>query len=251
MAKYTTTRTDVLEKAYAAGTVTVIRGAIILVVSLLLLYFFTMFQVESLQILAMIGVVIGIIVALLGVKTMYDARKAPVVTFACPYCDYPMQFPKDPTEDFDCDRCHRRVYFESGKLAPVVEVTCTSCKAVHRVSSMANRFICDKCNRPVNLKKKEGEEDTLAPEQTEILQNYDVLLTQVGRKPNEVGMALQDLLVCNLVEARRQMEELPLTVARNVPERKADAIRRRLRELGATAIVRPAEAADQQPGRRR
>jgi len=40
------------------------------------------------------------------------------------------------------------------------------------------------------------------------------------------------------------MENLPLTVIRNVPERKADAIRSRLRELGATAVVRPTE--DQQ-----
>jgi ribosomal protein L7/L12 len=52
-------------------------------------------------------------------------------------------------------------------------------------------------------------------------------------------MALESILICNLVEARRQMENLPLTVMRNVPERKADAVRRRLRELGATAIVRP------------
>jgi ribosomal protein L7/L12 len=45
--------------------------------------------------------------------------------------------------------------------------------------------------------------------------------------------------VCNLPEARAQLKNLPLTVMRNVPELKADALRRRLRELGATAIVRP------------
>ena len=53
MAKSTTTRADVLEKAYEAGLTTVIRGAIILVVSLLLLYVFTLMQLESLMILAM------------------------------------------------------------------------------------------------------------------------------------------------------------------------------------------------------
>jgi len=54
-------------------------------------------------------------------------------------------------------------------------------------------------------------------------------------------MALESILICNLAEARRQMENLPLTVIRMFPSAKQNAIRSRLRELGATAVVRPTE----------
>ena len=63
------------------------------------------------------------------------------------------------------------------------------------------------------------------------------------------AMAVESILICNLAESRRQMENLPLTVMRNVPERKADAVRRRLRDLGATAVIRP--TADQTASTRR
>ena len=62
-------------------------------------------------------------------------------------------------------------------------------------------------------------------------------------------MALESILVCNLVDARHQMEGLPLTVMRNVPERKADAVKRRLRDLGATAITQPTTVGQQRAGR--
>src|SRR5207237_6152576 len=97
-------------------------------------------------------------------------------------------------------------------------------------------YMCDQCNRAVKLTSDPKE---IVAERSDLLTNYDVLLTDIGRKPTDVAMALESILICNLVEARRQMENLPLTVRRNVPERKADAVRRRLRDLGATAIVRP------------
>ena len=186
--------------------------------------------------------------AVMSFLRIQKARTSPSVTVNCPYCDYPMQFLHEPKDDYDCEGCHRRVYYENGRPVEIKKITCAFCKTVHKVSAKAKTFTCDRCNRMLQLTDKPG----AAPvaDKSDLLQNYDVLLTDVGRQKNEVAMALQSILVCNLPEARREMEKLPLTVMRNVPERKADAVRRRLRELGATAIVKPTETVEQ-PARKR
>jgi len=239
MAKAVTTRSDLLEREFEVGLGLVIRGVIVLVVSLILVWLFTRSELFSLVVLAWMGALAGAVVAGAGARRMIVARKLPTVSVPCPYCDYPMQFATEPTTDYDCEKCHRRVYYENGKPAEVVKVTCDACRTEHRVSVKAQRFVCDRCNRPVRLP---GQSQTpSAPAGDEALRNYDVILTQVGRQPTEVAMAVQDLLVCNLPEARRRMQDLPLTVTRGVYERKAEAIRRRLRDLGATAVIRPSQ----------
>jgi ribosomal protein L7/L12 len=135
-------------------------------------------------------------------------------------------------------------------LAPIKQITCTFCKTVHKVSAKATQYMCDRCNRALRLTDPNSPA-AVVQEQSDLLANYDVQLTDIGRNKNEVAMALQSMLVCNLPEARRQMEHLPLTIARNVPERKADAIRRRMRDLGATAIATATAQSEQvRPTRR-
>ncbi len=254
MAQGATTRSELLEREYSAGVTQLIRAVILLVVFLILLYMFHFIPAPttrlSMEILAAAGVAFSLFHGGAAGLRMHRAHSLPTVIFECPYCGYPMQFLKEPTEDFDCENCHRRVQFEDGKPVPVREITCTFCGTKHKVSVKAKQYTCDRCNRTLSL------QDPNAPvgmpgEASELLQNYDVLLTDVGRQPTDVAMALESIMVCNLKEARRRMEDLPLTVVRNVPERKADAIRRRLRDLGATAIIRPTETGAAARGRRR
>ncbi|MCC6728812.1 MAG: ribosomal protein L7/L12 [Chthonomonadales bacterium] len=238
MAPSVTTRSDVLEREYDAGMTLLIRGSVATALGALGVWLFRLFDLWPLMYLFGAVMGIGVVTAGWGALRMARARSLPAVTFHCPYCDHPMSFLAEPTEDFDCERCHRRVYFEDGKPVPVHTITCTVCKAEHRVSEKVTTYTCDRCNRALKLVDPKDPQAIVA-EKTDVLQNYDVLLTQAGRSPNDVAMALQSLLVCNLRDARKQMESLPLTVTRNVAERKADAIRRRLRELGATAVIRP------------
>src|SRR5258708_80031 len=149
-----------------------------------------------------------------------------------------MQFLERHTDDYDCEGCHRKVHYQNGQPVPVKTVTSQSCRTVHRVAVTATKFICDRCNRGVKLSDDPKE---VIAERSDLLPNYNVMLTNPARNRNEFPIAVESILICNLVEARRQMENLPLTVMRNVPERKADAIRSRLRELGATAVIRPTE----------
>ena len=248
MAKTTITRSDVLERAYDVAVRLAIQGVIVFVVSAILLWILRLAGVYQLWPAAALGMGYGVVVMAIGWFRANRARRKPAVTVYCPYCEHPVQFLVEPTEDYTCEGCHRLVQYEDGKPVPVRDITCPVCRASHRVSTKAVRFTCDKCNRGLSLTDPSDPKSVVA-EKSDMMQNFDVILTQVGRTPNDVAMALQDILVCNLMDARRQMEDLPLTMVRNVPERKADAIRRRVRELGATVVVRPTGDAAPRPGR--
>lgn len=240
MAQGSTTRSDVLEREYEAGMTQAIVGVVILVVALILAWLMSRVHLMPLVAFAALGAAAGVVVIVAGARRMHRARALPAVTVYCPYCEHPNQFLSEPTEDYTCEGCNRRVHYENGKPVPVREITCPTCKTVHKVSEKTTQYTCDRCNRALRLVDPRDPKKVVA-EQTDILRNYDVILTQAGRQPNDVAMALQSILVCNLKEARARMENLPLTVMRDVPERKADAVRTRLRELGATAVIRPTE----------
>lgn len=255
MAQSATTRSEVLEREYETGVGYLIGAGVVLILSLLLFWCASLITrsyhdlptstpyvvYRPLVLLTGgLGVIAAVGLAGVGASRMNRAKTNPTVTVNCPYCDYPMQFPKQPSVDWDCESCHRRVQYENGKPVEVKQITCTFCKTVHKVSAKATHYLCDACNRPLRLADP-NDPNQVAPvmDASDALRNYDVLLTEVGRNRNEVAMALESILICNLLEARRQMENLPLIVVRNVPERKADAIRRRLRDLGATAVIAP------------
>jgi ribosomal protein L7/L12 len=236
------TRSEVVEQESVSGLTQVIKWFVLLLGCLFLAYLFKFIPNHQISLGLMIVAFAGALVSLgmtgWAFLQMKKVRDLAHITVNCPYCDFPMQFLEQPTDDYDCEGCHRRVQYRNGQPVPIKTVTCQSCKTVHKVPVTATKFICDRCNRGVKLTDDPRE---VVAERSELLQNYDVLLTDAGRKRTEVAMALESILICNLAEARRQMENLPLTVVRNVPERKADAVRGRLRELGATAVVRPTE----------
>ncbi len=234
-------RSELLEDAYDLGMTLVIRGVILAIVSAVCLWLFSRIGLFPLMVLAGLGIAGGVVVIGNGALKMVRAGETGTVTVTCPYCDKPMEFLKEPTEDYDCDHCDRRVYFQNGKVAPVRPVKCTMCQAEYRVSVVARTFTCERCNRTLRLA---GDKVEIVGEASDdVLRNYDVLITEVGRNGTEVALALQSILVCNLPEARRQMQTLPLTVLRNVSERKAEAMRRKLRDLGAVAVTRPTQEA--------
>lgn len=264
MARGVVTRSQVLETEYEAGTTHLLGAVVLLFVSLLVLwganlivrqhFSDTSFQVVYLRPLLLLSGLVGVIASLvIGGKAglhMKAAKARPTTTVNCPYCGFPMEFTDTPTEDYDCESCHRRVYYENGQPVEIRQITCALCKTVHKVSAKATQYMCDRCNRALKLTDP-TDASAVVQEQSDVLANYDVQLTDIGRNKNEVAMAIQSMLVCNLPEARRQMEHLPLTIARNVPERKADAIRRRMRDLGAMAIATPSAQTEQaRPARR-
>lgn len=250
MAKTATTRSEVLEQAYGSGLTTMIFAVVGLLAAALLGYFFKLSIKDpglrsGMLAMAALGALASLYYAFKGYSVMSKARGIGATTVNCPYCDYPMEFPEAPTTDFDCEGCNRRVQFENGRMVPIKIITCAFCKTVHKVSDKTTTYTCDRCNRTLKLTTGKGKAVVEVDASSDILKNYDVVLTDVGRNATEVAMELENILVCNLREARERMQTLPLTVMKNVPERKADAVRRRLRDLGATAITKVTEVAEQ------
>jgi ribosomal protein L7/L12 len=259
MARLATSKSDVLEQESVVSVAQFLRAGLVLVLGIACLYGVSIvnrgkyppgsFQVVFLKpFLILLGIVLvlgAVVGAVMGALRMKKVKDKPAVTVNCPYCGFPTEFLEEPSDDYDCEGCHRRVYYENGRPVPIKEITCTFCKTVHKVSSKATHFTCDRCNRALRLTDPNNASAIVGEAGNDVLQNFDVMLTDVGRNRNEVALALQSILICNLPEARRQMETLPLTVIRNVPERKADAVRRRLRDLGAMAVVKPTEQSEQ------
>ena len=234
------TRSEVLESGYTAGWTLVVRAIVVILVCVIAYYLFIRASLFPLAYLSIFGALAGVLVGLLGLKRMYDASHTVAESIECPYCDKSVELVGGLRKDFSCDHCDRTVHVERGKLVPVRTVACIVCEAEHRISARTTSFTCTSCNRVLTFRDP-SKPDVVVAENSDVMRNYDVLLTQPGRREAEVAMALQSILVCNLPDARRQMQELPLVIVRNVPERKADAMRSKFRELGASIAVRPTQ----------
>jgi len=257
MPKSATTRSQVIEQETESSVIIAVPAIFTLLLALFALWMSKLINggnyapgsVQLVYLLPLCYLIffVGVLAtAALGIRAAFLLKKVhdqPVVKVPCPYCDFQNEFVATPTLGYECESCNRRVHYEDGKPVPIIEVTCTYCKSVHKISSKATQFTCDKCNRGLRLTDPKNPTG-IVTEQSDVLANYDVKLTDPGRNATAVAMELQNILVCNLKEARVQMQNLPLTIARNIPERKADAIRRKLRELGATAVIVKTESSE-------
>ncbi len=231
------------ESYYEKAIFHAIRGAIILIVGLILLWvehsvvamIKSSMWISIAVAVPMILITLGICILLLAVWVVIQSNRISYVTVGCPYCDEPVQFTAQPTSDFDCPYCHRHVQFEDGFMLPVQVVECTFCSAKHRVSIKAQSYTCERCNQVIKLTTT-AEQEAAQPRADTY---YDVILTQAGRNADEVAMALQSIMVCSLKEAKMVIERLPAPVAQDIPYIKAESIRDQLRGLGAMAIMIP------------
>jgi ribosomal protein L7/L12 len=180
-----------------------------------------------------------------AVYTGYEVKKMPGVGFNCPYCEATNRFDGEPNESFDCEFCNRTVHFEAGEPVPVRTVNCPFCHTDHRVAVNVQRYVCDRCNRPLELSTQApgGATAAAGAGADAALHEFDVLLISVDRRHEiEIALKLQNLMVVNLPEARRLMASAstttPLVVGHGLTQRKAEAIRRQLQDVGATATLR-------------
>jgi hypothetical protein len=255
---------DVLENELFIAISYVLLGIMVMVLCGLLIHFLGYWKSsyrEMSRIIASLGVGAGAVIVVVAVYRCLDVRKLSRIPFTCPYCDNINYFPEAPTEDFDCDTCDRTVHFQDSKPIPVRTVACGSCGTDHRVAVNVLNYTCDRCNRPLKLRPDSAYRTTALPQrealaQDDVLQNYDVLLVGIDkRRENEIAFKLQNLLLTNLPEARRLMStasnKTPLVVGYELPQRKAEAVRRSLQDLGASVTLRPTGAGTRVPQRTR
>ena len=243
--------TKVKEREWTDSIGTALLGIGIMLIAGLLMYS-VQFWVQGatlqmvVRILMGLGVFVGAGILGLAIYRSLEVRKAPGVAFTCPFCDQPMMFTDAPHADFDCEHCNRTVHFQNGHPIPVRTIICQACRTEHRVPINVTRYVCDRCNRPLKLSADPTQQLATMDDKNMVdamLQNYDVLLLAIDRRQeNEIALKLQSIMVVTLADARKLMlgatNKAPLTVSTNQPQRKADAIKRQLQELGATVTLR-------------
>ncbi len=243
----TTSVTEVKEVTWTESFGTGLVGLALMLAAIAGFYFSKFASPHSMQIAARIGSSVGLLAggAIFGLAIVrsLEARKVKGFPFTCPYCDTVSEYTAKPVADFDCEHCNRTVHFLNGEPIPVRTIICQACKTEHRVPANLERYVCDKCNRPLKLvaDKKVAVASNEAIDA--MLQNYNVeLLGLDKRHENDVISKIQSLMMLTLPEARRLVEaaspSAPLIVAYDLPQRKADAVRRSLQELGATAAIK-------------
>lgn len=251
MPRSTTTLSEVKEQIWLHSISAAFTGLCILIGAAILFYFMQFWLSGDILLTARIVMGIAMVAGagICGVAVYNGALTGKIqsVTFTCPYCDNQIRFPEPPTDDFDCEFCSRTVHFRDGKPVPVQTVICRACRTEHRVATSVQRFVCDNCNRPLLLPWADRQDVAIEDAAMDaLLQNYDVLLVAYDRRrESELAFKIQNLLVVNMNEARRLIStvstQTPLIVGYDLPQRKAEAIRRQLQELGATATMRPTQ----------
>ena len=247
MTQKTTSVTEVREVTWTESVGTALVGGALMLLSIAGFYFTKFASPPNMQMAARLGCALGLFagggILGLAIQRMLEAKKVTGVPFACPYCETISEYTALPTEDFDCEHCHRTVHFQNGAPIPVRTIICQACKTEHRVPSNLERYVCDKCNRP--LKVVADKQVAVASNEAAdaMLQNYNVELLGIDkRQENDIVAKIQSMMMLTLPEARRLVDAAspgaPLIVAYDLPQRKADAVRRSLQELGGTAAIK-------------
>lgn len=263
MAKRVLKISEILENEWVESIVTATNGLIILAVAGLFYYLVQFRLAPPLRlaghVIGAVAIVLGIVILALAAHRSWAVRQIPHVGFFCPYCDMENHLVSTPTEDFDCDFCHRTIHFQNGTPVPVRTIVCPFCRTEHRVATTVERYVCDRCNRLLKVTAGSGNRAAVGAdtsnEQDALLQNYDVLLVAYDRRrENDLAFKLQNLMVVNLREARQLLgtvsTKTPLIVCHSLSQRKAEAVRRQLQELGATASLRSAASTGPTPSKR-
>ena len=246
MTQKTTSVTEVREVTWTESVGTALVGGALMLLAIVGFYF-TKFAAPNMimptRILCALGLFAGGGILGLAIQRMLGAKKVKGVPFACPYCETTSEYTALPTEDFDCENCHRTVHFQNGTPIPVRTIICQACKTEHRVPSNLARYVCDKCNRPLKLVADKQVAVASNEAADAMLQNYNVELLGIDkRQENDIIAKIQSLMMLTLPEARRLVDaaspSAPLIVAYDLPQRKADAVRRSLQELGGTAAIK-------------
>jgi ribosomal protein L7/L12 len=249
MAQKTTSVTEVREVTWTESVGTALLGVAVTLGAIIGFYFTQFAHNSTIQLVTRIlcaaALIAGVAILAMAVQRIVEAKKVIGVPFACPYCEVTSHYTAIPTEDFDCEQCNRTVHFVNGAPIPVRMIICQACQTEHRVPVNLTRYVCDKCNRPLKLAADPNQKVAAASNEAAdaMLQNYNVELLSIDKRhENELTSKIQSLMMLTLPEARRLVEaaspSAPLIVAYDLPQRKADAVRRSLQELGGTAQIK-------------
>ncbi len=193
-----------------------------------------------------VGAAIGIGFMGAGLAKIAAAKRRSFINVRCPYCESENHLVMQPRSNFNCEKCRRTIHYENGAMAPVKTIVCDGCGAQHRVWAGAETYVCEKCNKRLDVNPRQAPaEPVVQPgtqarrqagmmlggaHQTVVLTGYD------ATREDQLALMLQRELRVQNPEARAMLQSVsvqsPLIVAYDVPADEAEPLARQLQQLG-------------------
>lgn len=180
-----------------------------------------------------------------GLYELFKVTKVESFDVQCPYCEAFNMFTEKPTDDVRCGECNRQIPIADGNVIPVYQVRCGYCNTLNWYNDKSTGLICEECDRAIPIST---DDDSASPalktftRQDETLP-YDLVLTDAGRKHEELIPVLQQMLALNRNHVKNILEETPVVLLQGVPKRKADLLAMQIQVHGGSAEARPSGSA--------
>lgn len=195
---------------------------------------------------ALMGLVVVLAVAGLAgigyaIYEMRQIKKVASVVVVCPYCDHKNRLTDQPHNDFACQACYRMIPVgPGGEILGISQVRCGFCNELNFYSAKTEVLLCEGCNREVPISVADGhvtKRVAFARRDDDSLYEL-VLLSNNGRKTEELISALQHMLALNRNQVKQLLNELPVTLLTGIPRMKAEVLQAQLTANDAVAEFR-------------
>ncbi|HSI74137.1 MAG TPA: hypothetical protein VK934_13250 [Fimbriimonas sp.] len=181
---------------------------------------------------------LGIIVLLLGlvligyaVRSVWIVKDVEGVRVICPFCQTVNELLTKPESDFACEKCSRMVPITDGEVMEVHQVRCGFCNELNYYSDKTEALLCENCNHEIPIATSGDAPAKSIPKAYMVVDDenlYELILTERGRKEEELILALQHMLALNRNQVKQMLDELPVTVLTGITRKKAEILKAQL-----------------------
>ncbi|MBL8048295.1 MAG: hypothetical protein JNJ45_06395 [Chthonomonas sp.] len=170
-----------------------------------------------------------------------QARKVTTFKSVCPYCSATNTLTEEAQESFDCIECHRMIPVENGRMLKVMQVRCGFCNHLNFYNENSVGLLCEECDRTIPIATADGELQSKAfntYSRHDDDKFYDLVLTDPGKKTEEVISCLQHMLALNRNNVKQMFDEVPVVLLTGINKMKADMLAAQVESHGAITAIR-------------
>jgi ribosomal protein L7/L12 len=196
--------------------------------------------------LGTILLLIGLVLVGYAVRSVWVVKDVTGVQVTCPFCQTVNELLKKPEGDFPCEKCARMVPISAGEVMEVHQVRCGFCNELNYYSDKTEALLCENCNHEIPIATSGDAPAKSIPKAYMVVDDeslYELILTDKGRKEEEVIGTLQHMLALNRNQVKQMLEELPITILTGITRKKAEILKTQLTMHDASVEMKPMEEA--------
>lgn len=221
-------RRDILEDHGSIAIVFGLTGLVVIVLGGLLIYY----RGSGMFIgLGWVMLLAGLGGAGYAVYHIMQIKKVTFVPIECPYCRATNKLTEHPLSDIACEVCNRMIPIVDGQILPVEQVRCGFCNALNYYSPKTEVLICETCDHEIPISGEEGKTTKKLPKGFVAFEDenlYELILIEAGPKTEEIIPVLQQMLALNRNQVKDLIQDLPQSLLRGIPLKKAEILQTQL-----------------------